>query len=70
MDELRTPSRDSLASLDAGYDVDRLAYLDAVQALQTRNDKLPYWLSMGERLEASLDHNVDALRRGLAKPVR
>jgi len=41
----------------------RAAYIDALQALQLRNDTLPYQRFMTERLEASLDHHLVMLER-------
>ncbi len=44
----------------------RVAYLDGLDALQTRKDPSPYVRFMEERLEASLDHHLQALRLGQA----
>lgn len=41
----------------------RAAYIDALQALQLRNDPQPYRLFMTERLEASLNHHLAMLER-------
>lgn len=41
----------------------RAAYIDALQAMQLRNDPEPYRRFMAERLEASLDHHIELLER-------
>src|SRR5712691_4981172 len=41
----------------------RTAYIDALQALQLRDDAEPYDRFMAERLEASLDHHLAMLER-------
>jgi Fic family protein len=45
----------------------RVAYIDALQALQLRNDPNPYQRFMAERLEASLDHHL-AMLEGVTPP--
>jgi len=45
----------------------RVAYIDALQDLQLRNDPEPYRRFMAERLEASLDHHL-AMLEGLTPP--
>jgi hypothetical protein len=42
----------------------RVAYLDGLDALQTGNNPALYQRFMDERLEASLDHHIEALRLG------
>jgi len=42
----------------------RTAYLDSLQAIQIDGDAEPYLVFMSDRLEASLDHHIDMLRRG------
>jgi Fic family protein len=44
----------------------RAAYIDALQALQLGHDEQPYRRFMAERLEASLDHHLEMLRRATA----
>ena len=44
----------------------RPAYIDSLQALQVANDEQAYQAFMWARLEASLDHHLAALRRGLS----
>jgi Fic family protein len=41
----------------------RVAYIDALQALQLENNPQPYQRFMAERLEASLDHHLAMLER-------
>jgi Fic family protein len=41
----------------------RVAYIEALQALQLENDPQPYQRFMAERLEASLDHHLAMLER-------
>ena len=61
----------NLVLLKAGYPPvvigpeERLAYVDGLQALQVGGYAGPYTAFMIERLEASLDHHLDALRRGV-----
>jgi Fic family protein len=43
----------------------RAAYIDALQAMQLKDDPAPYDALMVERLEASLDHHLEMARRGL-----
>ena len=43
----------------------RLAYIEGLQASQVGGDPEPYRRFMEGRLEASLDHHLDVLRRGL-----
>ncbi len=43
----------------------RSAYIESLQALQVGKDPEPYRAFMAERLEASLDHHLTMLRRGL-----
>ena len=43
----------------------RPAYIDSLQALQVVRDERPYEAFMCDRLEASLDHHLEVLRRGL-----
>jgi hypothetical protein len=43
----------------------RPAYIDSLQALQTVKDERPYQTFMWDRLEMSLDHYLEVLRRGL-----
>ena len=43
----------------------RTAYIDALQALQLRDDAEPYDRLMAERLEASLDHHLAMLERAI-----
>ena len=44
----------------------RPAYIDGLQALQVANEEQLYQAFMWARLEASLDHHLAALRRGLS----
>jgi len=43
----------------------RVAYLDSLQAIQIGGDGEPYSAFMSQRLEASLDHYIEMLQRGL-----
>jgi Fic family protein len=45
----------------------RVAYIDALQALQLRGNARPYGRFMAERLEASLDHHL-AMLEGVTPP--
>jgi Fic family protein len=45
----------------------RVAYIDALQAMQLRSDPEPYRRLMAERLEASLDHHL-AMLEGVTPP--
>lgn len=50
----------------------RLAYNDGLEALQVSRDPEAYWQFMTERLDVSLSHHLDILRRGqeqAAKPA-
>jgi Fic family protein len=59
----------NLMLLQAGYPPivigpeHRLAYIEALQALQLENNPQPYQRFMAERLEASLDHHLAMLER-------
>lgn len=59
----------NLLLLQAGYPPvvtgpeHRAAYIDALQAVQLREDPEPYARFMAERLEASLDHHIEMLER-------
>lgn len=61
----------NLVLLKAGYPpvvigpAERVAYVDGLQALQVGGDARPYAAFMRGRLEASLDHHLDALRRAV-----
>ena len=49
----------------------RPAYIESLQALQVGKDPEPYRTFMVERLDASLDHHLAMLRRGLnRKPAQ
>ena len=60
----------NLLLLQAGYPPvvigpeHRAAYIDALQAMQLRNDPEPCRRFIAERLEASLDHHIEMLERG------
>lgn len=60
----------NLVLMQAGYPPivigpeQRVAYIDALQALQLGNNPQPYERFMAERLEASLDHHLAMLARG------
>jgi Fic family protein len=43
----------------------RVAYIDALQDMQLHGDAAPYERFMIERLEASLDHQIDMLERAM-----
>ncbi len=64
----------NLVLLKAGYPPvvigpeQRVGYIDALQALQLQHDAAPYDRFMAERLDASLDHHLALLARGLEQP--
>ena len=66
----------NLVLLKAGYPPvvigpeHRVAYIDGLQALQLDGDPMPYQRFIVGRLEASLDHHLDTLARGLDQPER
>lgn len=65
----------NLILLKAGYPPvvigpeQRVDYIDALQALQLQNDVAPYDRFMADRLDASLDHHLALLIRGLEQPM-